>query len=49
MEEQKRQDLKVRTREFALQIVSLYTALPKTTESHQSMTHPSSFIPHPSP
>jgi four helix bundle protein len=33
MEESKRQDLKVRTREFALQIVGLYTALPKTTEA----------------
>jgi len=33
MEEQKRQDLRVRTREFALQIVNLYTALPKSTEA----------------
>lgn len=33
MDEQKTQDLKIRTREFALRIIRLYTSLPKTTEA----------------
>ncbi len=33
MDEQKNQDLKIRTREFALQIIRLYTSIPKTTEA----------------
>jgi len=31
--EEGRKDLKVRTKEFALQIIHLYSALPKTTEA----------------
>jgi four helix bundle protein len=33
MIEQKAQDLKIRTRDFALRIIRLYTSLPKTTEA----------------
>ena len=33
MEEQKSQDLKIRTKQFALRIIRLYTSLPKTTEA----------------
>src|SRR5712691_3570132 len=33
MDDQKNQDLKARTREFALRIIRLYTSLPKTTEA----------------
>lgn len=33
MEEQSPLDLKVRTKQFALRIIRLYTALPKTTEA----------------
>ncbi len=33
MDEQKNQDLKIRTREFALHIIRLYTSLPRTTEA----------------
>jgi four helix bundle protein len=31
-EEERQKDLKVRTKEFALQIIRLYSSLPKTTE-----------------
>ena len=33
MDEQKPQDLKIRTKQFALRIIRLYTSLPKTTEA----------------
>jgi four helix bundle protein len=33
MAENDKQDLKVRTKQFALQIIRLYTSLPKTTEA----------------
>jgi four helix bundle protein len=33
MDEQNTQDLKIRTREFALRIIRLYTSIPKTTEA----------------
>ena len=33
MAENEKQDLKVRTKEFALHIIRLYTSLPKTTEA----------------
>jgi four helix bundle protein len=33
MMEHEKQDLKVRTRQFALRIIRLYTSLPKTTEA----------------
>lgn len=33
MAENERQDLKVRTKQFALRIIRLYTSLPKTTEA----------------
>ncbi len=33
MNEQRGQDLKIRTREFALRIIRLYTSLPKTAEA----------------
>jgi len=33
MSEQKPQDLKIRTKQFALRIIRLYTSLPKTTEA----------------
>lgn len=33
MAENEKQDLKVRTKQFALRIIRLYTALPKTTEA----------------
>ena len=33
MTENEKQDLKVRTKQFALRIIHLYTSLPKTTEA----------------
>ena len=33
MKDEKPEDLKVRTKKFALQIIRLYSALPKTTEA----------------
>jgi hypothetical protein len=33
MTENEKQDLKVRTKQFALRIIRLYTSLPKTTEA----------------
>jgi len=33
MEEKKRQDLRARTKQFALRVIRLYSSLPKTTEA----------------
>jgi hypothetical protein len=50
LNERKRRDLRARTKVFALRIIRLYAALPKTAEARvfggQMLIHHSSFIVH---